>query len=119
MPLDPNVPVKRKASTGAPPADGASAPITAVPKQTRNFSEERLIAPADPCQTRAVKEARVSRGLRIHGPPGTGKSQTISNIIGDHLARGERVLFVCDKRTARCGDGSAQRGGAGVVSGGS
>ena len=73
---------------------------TAVPKKVRNFSEERLIAPADPCQTRAVKEARVSRGLVIHGPPGTGKSQTISNIIGDHLARGERVLFVCDKRTA-------------------
>src|SRR6185503_10684544 len=33
-------------------------------------------------------------------PPGTGKSQTITNIIGDHLSRGQRVLFVCDKRTA-------------------
>ena len=36
----------------------------------------------------------------MHGPPGTGKSQTITNVIGDHLARGQRVLFVCDKRTA-------------------
>jgi hypothetical protein len=36
----------------------------------------------------------------VHGPPGTGKSQTITNMIGDHLARGERVLLVCDKRTA-------------------
>ena len=36
----------------------------------------------------------------MHGPPGTGKSQTIVNIIGNHLARGERVLFVCDRRTA-------------------
>ena len=43
---------------------------------------------------------RTSRGLVVHGPPGTGKSQTITNVIGDHLARGERVLFVCDKRTA-------------------
>ena len=44
--------------------------------------------------------ARKADGLVIHGPPGTGKSQTITNIIGDHLARGQRVLMVCDKRTA-------------------
>ncbi|MBX5481749.1 MAG: DUF4011 domain-containing protein [Myxococcaceae bacterium] len=61
---------------------------------------EHLITHADPCQARAVRLARASRGLVIHGPPGTGKSQTIANIIGDHLARGQRVLFVCDKRTA-------------------
>ncbi|MFZ5441415.1 MAG: AAA domain-containing protein [Myxococcota bacterium] len=60
----------------------------------------RLVASADPCQTRAVRLARHTRGLVVHGPPGTGKSQTIANIIGDHLARGERVLFVCDKRGA-------------------
>ncbi|WP_145928865.1 AAA domain-containing protein [Termitidicoccus mucosus] len=59
-----------------------------------------LITHADPCQTEAVAHARRSTALVIHGPPGTGKSQTIANIIGDHLARGERVLFVCDKRTA-------------------
>ena len=88
------------AGDGAKPSLDEARDRQAVVKQPRNFSEERLIAPADPCQTRAVKEARVARGLVIHGPPGTGKSQTISNIIGDHLARGERVLFVCDKRTA-------------------
>jgi hypothetical protein len=71
-----------------------------VEKRTRNFTEERLITTADPCQTRAVRLARTSRGLVIYGPPGTGKSQTIANVIGDHLARGERILFVCDKRTA-------------------
>lgn len=69
-------------------------------KEVRQFSQERLVTFADPCQARAVKMSRVSKGLVIHGPPGTGKSQTITNIIGDHLARGERVLFVCDKRTA-------------------
>lgn len=67
---------------------------------SRVFSEERFVTDADPCQARAVRLARTTRGLVIHGPPGTGKSQTIANIIGDHLARGERVLFVCDKRTA-------------------
>mgnify|MGYP000671001798 CR=1 FL=1 len=41
--------------------------------------------------------ARWRRGLVIHDPPGTGKFQTI--IIGDPLARDQRVCFVCDKRT--------------------
>ncbi|WP_338871637.1 AAA domain-containing protein [Myxococcus stipitatus] len=66
----------------------------------KRAAEERLVSIADPCQARAVRLARSSRGLVVHGPPGTGKSQTIANAIGDHLARGERVLFVCDKRTA-------------------
>jgi hypothetical protein len=69
-------------------------------KVKRDFSEELLVTHADPCQAEAVAHARRSAALVIHGPPGTGKSQTIANIIGDHLARGERVLFVCDKRTA-------------------
>ncbi|MGV3756893.1 MAG: AAA domain-containing protein, partial [Verrucomicrobiota bacterium] len=69
-------------------------------KAKRDFSEELLVTHADPCQAEAVAHARRSAALVIHGPPGTGKSQTIANIIGDHLARGERVLFVCDKRTA-------------------
>lgn len=60
----------------------------------------RLVATADPCQARAVRLARTASGLVVHGPPGTGKSQTITNVIGDHLIRGQRVLFVCDKRTA-------------------
>lgn len=87
------------ALTAAPSAEpGVRAPDRA--KRGKVFSEERLISPADPCQARAVALARMSPALVVHGPPGTGKSQTITNIIGDHLSRGERVLFVCDKRTA-------------------
>jgi hypothetical protein len=76
------------------------------PEKTANsvppgeIHDEYLVSTADPCQARAVRLARVSKGLVVHGPPGTGKSQTITNIIGDHLARGQRVLFVCDKRNA-------------------
>ncbi len=66
----------------------------------RNIRQERCITYADPCQSRAVSLARESQVLVVHGPPGTGKSQTIANVIGDHLARGQRVLMVCDKRTA-------------------
>ena len=76
----------------ATPKDGGQSPWRA--------NEDRLVSLADPCQARAVRLARSSRGLVVHGPPGTGKSQTIANAIGDHLARGERVLLVCDKRTA-------------------
>ncbi|MDB5355834.1 MAG: hypothetical protein JWN24_2287, partial [Phycisphaerales bacterium] len=64
------------------------------------MADERFISGSDPCQGRAVRLARQCRGLVVHGPPGTGKSQTITNVIGDHLARGQRVLVVCDKRTA-------------------
>ena len=65
-----------------------------------SFTTEFPVAQADPCQALAVAHARSAPALVIHGPPGTGKSQTIANVIGDHLARGQRVLFVCDKRTA-------------------
>lgn len=82
------------------PADLPGANDQAVSPHPRTFATERLVTMADPCQARAVRLARECQGLVIHGPPGTGKSQTITNIIGDHLARGERVLMVCDKRTA-------------------
>ncbi|MDA7657102.1 AAA domain-containing protein [Verrucomicrobia bacterium] len=64
------------------------------------YNDESLVTQADPCQAEAVLHARSDQAIVIHGPPGTGKSQTIANIIGDHLAREKRVLFVCDKRTA-------------------
>ncbi|HSU66750.1 MAG TPA: AAA domain-containing protein, partial [Tepidisphaeraceae bacterium] len=81
------------------PAEGETKPAPAK-RATREFARERLIAAADPSQSRAVRLARECQGLVIHGPPGTGKSQTITNIIGDHLWHGQRVLVVCDKRTA-------------------
>ncbi len=82
------------------PGEGAQADAPRGSVKARDFASERFVAPVDPCQAHAVELARSSAGLVVHGPPGTGKSQTITNIISDHLARGERVLFVCDKRTA-------------------
>jgi very-short-patch-repair endonuclease len=84
-------------SLGAPSGHGGGEPNL---EGLKRADEERLVTVADPCQARAVRLARSSRGLVVHGPPGTGKSQTIANAIGDHLSRGERVLLVCDKRTA-------------------
>jgi hypothetical protein len=89
---DAAVPAAAKREAGTPDARLAA--------DARRAADERLVADADPCQARAVRLARHSPALVIHGPPGTGKSQTIANIIGDHLARGQRVLFACEKRTA-------------------
>ncbi len=88
--------------TSAVDFDAPAAPASpaAAPVWSRAINTERLAAAADPCQARAVAMAREATGLVIHGPPGTGKSQTITNIVADHLARGQRVLLVCDKRTA-------------------
>lgn len=36
----------------------------------------------------------------IEGPPGTGKSQTITNLIAACLAEGKKVLFVAEKLAA-------------------
>jgi hypothetical protein len=83
------------------PAPAASPEQNHLPNvSSRTINSERLAAAADPCQARAVALARQAAGLVVHGPPGTGKSQTITNIIADHLARGQRVLLVCEKRTA-------------------
>lgn len=55
---------------------------------------------ADSSQTIAMM--RVAEGLSIvvEGPPGTGKSQTITNIIAEAVASGKTVLFVAAKRAA-------------------
>ena len=59
-----------------------------------------LAVPADGSQVKAVRATRNGRTFVMHGPPGTGKSQTITNIICDELAAGRRVLFVAEKRAA-------------------
>lgn len=55
---------------------------------------------SDPSQEKAVFRARQTPGLLIEGPPGTGKSHTIVNIIGDCIGRHQTVLVVCQKSAA-------------------
>jgi len=59
-----------------------------------------LICDADSSQHSALIDALRGRNLVIDGPPGTGKSQTISNLIAEALAKGKTVLFVSDKLAA-------------------
>jgi very-short-patch-repair endonuclease len=62
--------------------------------------EQFTVLPADHSQLQAIELARGGGHLVIHGPPGTGKSQTIANIIATLLADGKRVLFVSEKTAA-------------------
>ncbi|MCU1613304.1 MAG: putative ATP-dependent helicase, partial [Frankiales bacterium] len=60
----------------------------------------QLPVPADATQLRAVAEAAAGRTFVLEGPPGTGKSQTITNLLSRAVADGKRVLFVAEKRAA-------------------
>ena len=55
---------------------------------------------ADSSQLEAVYAASEGRSFILHGPPGTGKSQTITNIIANALFQGKRVLFAAEKMAA-------------------
>lgn len=56
--------------------------------------------PADSSQLAAVMAAAKGKDFVLIGPPGTGKSQTISNLIAQCLAENKRVLFVSEKIAA-------------------
>ncbi|MFV3126910.1 DUF3320 domain-containing protein [Niveispirillum sp. KHB5.9] len=56
--------------------------------------------PADSSQLSAVVGSARGCDFVLDGPPGTGKSQTIANMIAHNLALGRKVLFVAEKRAA-------------------
>jgi very-short-patch-repair endonuclease len=66
------------------------------------FHPRNIFCPrsADSSQLAAVMAAAAGHDFVLEGPPGTGKSQTIANIIAHCLAHGKRVLFVAEKRAA-------------------
>jgi very-short-patch-repair endonuclease len=66
------------------------------------FTPKDLVTPlpADSSQLAAVVAAQEGRDFVLIGPPGTGKSQTIANIICQCLAHGKTVLFVAEKAAA-------------------
>ncbi len=59
-----------------------------------------LVLDADSSQRDAIEAVRAGSHLVVHGPPGTGKSQTIANLVATLAADGRRVLFVAEKRAA-------------------
>lgn len=88
--------------------EGSGAPYPNPPDDIQprqlddRFHPQEVFCPrsADSSQLAAVMAAAAGHDFVLEGPPGTGKSQTISNIIAHCLAHGKRVLFVAEKRAA-------------------
>jgi chaperonin cofactor prefoldin len=62
--------------------------------------EEFNVLDSDSSQSVAIGRALAGEDLVLKGPPGTGKSQTIANLICGAVGAGKRVLFVAEKRAA-------------------
>jgi len=63
-------------------------------------AREHLVLDADSSQQAVIDAVRCGANLVIKGPPGTGKSQTIANLIAALASEGRRTLFVAEKRAA-------------------
>ncbi|WP_088049434.1 DUF3320 domain-containing protein [Virgibacillus dakarensis] len=77
--------------------DAKMEPITA-----KKDEETQVYAPlsSDSTQTEAILATSGDNSFVLHGPPGSGKSQTITNMISHALAKGKTVLFVAEKMAA-------------------
>ena len=67
-----------------------------------NADDEQVYLPitVDATQLKAIKLAAHGSTFVLHGPPGTGKSQTITGMIANLMAQGKKVLFVAEKMAA-------------------
>jgi len=68
----------------------------------KEIHPENLSLPisSDSSQLKAIVTSANNESFVLHGPPGTGKSQTITNIISNALYQGKKVLFVSAKKAA-------------------
>ncbi|MDR2967161.1 MAG: DUF3320 domain-containing protein [Methanobacteriaceae archaeon] len=80
-------------------------------KYNESFNEDEIdnkllyentyhVLDADSSQIAAIEDVKAGINLVVEGPPGTGKSQTIVNLIAELLASGKSILFVSEKMAA-------------------
>jgi DNA polymerase III delta prime subunit len=71
-------------------------------QQENTYFDGEVLTPVtlDPSQENVLHQLQHNNRLIIQGPPGTGKSQTLTAIITQALLNKQKVLVVCEKRTA-------------------
>lgn len=82
------------------PFKKAAVPTEAELDQKEEWRQTFHILDADGSQRICLAAAALAESFVLIGPPGTGKSQTIANLIAEFIARGKRVLFVSEKMAA-------------------
>jgi len=80
--------------------DPFDAPDYEIDSPTIDSKNLFLVTDADASQHSAIIDTADGKNLVIKGPPGTGKSQTITNIIAASIVSGKKVLFVAEKMAA-------------------
>ena len=107
--LDPNAwpgnellehPLIRDFIVGRPVGDRFSSEDYALDAPSLQPMLPPLIEDADSSQHSALLDVMQGKNLVIEGPPGTGKSQTITNLIAAAMAQGKTILFVAEKKAA-------------------
>ena len=93
-------PVFRHLSTSAGSDFPDPAGTTPIRDLLVDETELALPIPADGAQLKAVAAAAAGYSFVLEGPPGTGKSQTITNLIAHALDQGKKILFVAEKQAA-------------------
>jgi len=84
-------------SAGGAPSFGEDYPID---EPSFGKTVPPLVTDADVSQHSALVDVAAGVPLALEGPPGTGKSQTITNMIAGALDAGKKVLFVAEKQAA-------------------
>ncbi len=83
------------------PTDTFSDPnVDAQPNGGDPEANARCPISIDGSQLDAVLRAERGESFVLEGPPGTGKSQTITNLIANALSAGKKVMFVAEKQAA-------------------
>jgi len=67
-----------------------------------SLKEEQILTPftIDESQEAIIRSVKSGKSVVVQGPPGSGKSQLICNLMADFASQGKRVLLVCQKRAA-------------------
>ncbi|SIS21967.1 AAA domain-containing protein [Williamsia sterculiae] len=77
------------------------AALANVAAGSTSFTQPPLFPlPANEEQRQIIERLATDSGVVVEGPPGTGKTHTIANLVSALLARGQRVLVTSEKAQA-------------------